>query len=189
MGHRTEIMEIEDIHVFEVMNNRFRHRIMRELVEPMSVKALAGILDVPVTRLYYHVNQLADVGLIRVVDERKVGAILEKIYQTSAQTFRPGKKLLEADRDPAEMARIAAAVVLDPARVDAEAMLTREFEKGVSSDMPGTLGRGQTMMTRSRAAEFEKRIEALLAEMETDDDDEDAVECSISVVFAPLTEF
>lgn len=182
----SQVMEIDDIHVFAVMNNRFRQRIMRELVEPKSVKSLAESLDVPVTRLYYHVNQLADVGLIVVVEERKAGAMIERIYQTPARSFRPGEKLLESGGDPVEMARIAAAVVLDPARFDAEAMLAREFETGMPDDFPANLGRGQATMSRSRADEFAKRLDELMRALEGDDEDDDAIDFSFSFVFAPM---
>jgi DNA-binding transcriptional ArsR family regulator len=187
MSNLEEILEIEDIQVFRVLNNRFRHRIMRGLVEPKSVKDLAAALDVPVTRLYYHVNQLADAGLIRVVEERKVGAMIERVYQTTARSFRPGHKLLESGVDPAEMARIAAAVVLDPARLDAEAMLVRHFAEGLPDpDLPSNLGRGQAIMSRSRAEEFAKRLDELLNELEGDDRDDDALEFSFSFVFAAV---
>lgn len=186
----TDEMEIEDIHVFEVLNSRFRHRILRKLTEPKSVKTLAESLDVPVTRLYYHVNQLADAGLIRVVEERKVGAMIERIYQTAARSFRPGKKLLESGGDPAEMARIAAAVVLDPARFDAEAMLTRHFEEQTPEpDLPANLGRGQSMMNRSRAEAFAKRLEDLLDEFQEDNEGDEAMEFSFSFVFTPVGGF
>lgn len=185
MDELNGVMEIDDIAVFEVLNNRFRHRILRELADPKSVKALAEALDVPVTRLYYHVNQLADVGLIRVTEERKVGAIVERIYQTVARTFRPGRKLLEAGGDPVEMARIASAWLLDAARVDAESMLARHFETG-ARDLPASLGRAHVAMTKSRAEEFGKRLQAMLDELDNDDTGEDVVDYSFSFVFAPL---
>lgn len=189
MSRPEDVLEIEDIHVFEVMNDRFRHRIMRELLDPKPVKTLAERLDVPVTRLYYHVNQLADVGLIRVVEERKVGAIVEKVYQTAARSFRPGTKLLRSGRDPAEMARIAAAVVFDPARLDAEAMLRRHFEEGVKAeDIPAAFSRSHARMTAARAAELARRIADLLEEMDEEDETDDAVEYTLSVVFSPLAD-
>jgi predicted transcriptional regulator len=70
MNKPEEVLEIEDIAVFEILNTRFRQRILRELITPKPVKELAGCLGVPVTRLYYHVNQLLDAGLIRVVEQR-----------------------------------------------------------------------------------------------------------------------
>ncbi len=188
MSKPEEVLEIEDIAVFEVLNNRFRQRILRELIASKPVKELAGCLGVPVTRLYYHVNQLLDAGLIRVVEERKVGAILEKVFQTSARSFRPGSRLLESGRSPEEMARIGAAVVLDPARLDAEAFLVRHFETGASADDPGTFGRAQARFSKARAQKLTERIHELLDEFDDEDDAGDGIEFSLSVIFVPLAD-
>lgn len=187
MSKLEDVMEIEDITVFGVLNNRFRQRILRALVSPKPVKELAEDLDVPVTRLYYHVNQLLDAGLIRIVEERKVGAILEKVFQTTARSFRPGARLLQSDRPPAEMARIGAAVVLDPARLDAEAFLVRHFEAGAPVDAPGTFGRAQGRMSQEKAEELTERIHQLLDELDDGaDPGEEDIEFSLSVVFVPI---
>ncbi len=187
MSKPDVVMEIEDIGVFEVLNNRFRHQILRELVTPQPVKELAARLDVPVTRLYYHVNLLLDAGLVRVVEERKAGAILEKIFQTTAMSFQPGARLLESGRPPGEMARVAVAVVLDPARLDAEAHLTRQFEAGAKDDEPGAFARGQSRMSRAKAEALSEKIDELLDMMqEGDDGGDDTVEFSLSVVFVPI---
>lgn len=187
MSKPDVVMEIEDIGVFEVLNNRFRHQILRELVTPQPVKELAARLDVPVTRLYYHVNLLLDAGLVRVVEERKAGAIIEKIFQTTAMSFQPGARLLESGRPPEEMARVAVAVVLDPARLDAEAHLTRQFEAGVKDDEPGAFARGQSRMSRVKAKALSEKIDELLDMMqEGDDGGDDTVEFSLSVVFVPI---
>jgi DNA-binding transcriptional ArsR family regulator len=185
MNKPEEVLEIEDIAVFEILNNRFRQRILRELITPKPVKELAGCLGVPVTRLYYHVNQLLDAGLIRVVEQRKVGAILEKVFQTSARSFRPGAALLQSGRAPQEMARIGAAVVLDPARLDAEAFLVRHFETGAPADDPGTFGRAQARFSKAKAEELTERIHELLDEFD-DEEDGYGVEFSLSVIFVPL---
>jgi len=186
MNQPEDVREIEDIAVFEVLNNRFRQRILRELMTPQPVKEVAEGLGVPVTRLYYHVNQLLGAGLIRVVEERKVGAILEKVFQTTARSFRPGAGLLQSGRPPGELARIGAAVVLDPARLDAEAFLVRHFEKGAPSDDPGTFGRGQGRLSKAKAEKLTEKIHDLLDELDDEDDDGDAIEFSLSVVFVPL---
>lgn len=186
MSKPESVLEIEDIAVFEVLNNRFRQRILRELLTPKPVKELAEGLGVPVTRLYYHVNQLLDAGLIRVVEERKVGAILEKVFQTTARSFRPGAALLQSGRPPGEMARIGAAVVLDPARLDAETFLTKHFETGASIDDPGTFARGQGRLSKAKAEKLAEKIHELLDEL--DDEDDDGIEFSLSVIFVPLAD-
>lgn len=180
-------MEIEDIEVFQLLNSRFRHQILRELVTPQPVKTLATRLDVPVTRLYYHVNLLLEAGLVRVVEERKAGAILEKVFQTTAMSFQPAARLLQSGGPPEEMARIAAAIVLDPARLDAEAHLARQFEAGAMDDEPGAFARGQRRMSRAKAQALSEKINELLDMMDDGDDgEEDTREFSLSVVFVPV---
>lgn len=187
MNKPDDVMEIEDLAVFEVLNNRFRQRILRDLLSPKPVKELAESLEVPVTRLYYHVNLLLEAGLIRIVEERKVGAILEKVFQTSARSFRPGRRLMKSGRPPEEMARIGAAVVLDPARLDAEAFLIKHFESGAPADDPGTFARGQGRLSKARAEALAERIHELLDELDNEEDaGEDAIDFSLSVVFVPL---
>lgn len=46
-----EYLEIDDIEVFEVLNNPVRVRILRQLMEPTSVKGVAESLNMPPTRL------------------------------------------------------------------------------------------------------------------------------------------
>jgi len=51
------------------------------LEEPHTVKELAAALDVPPTRLYYHVRLLEEHGLIEVVERRLVSGIEERRYR------------------------------------------------------------------------------------------------------------
>ncbi len=188
MASVSEVFQIEDIEVFEALDSAFRQRIMRNLATPGSVKELAEQMDVPVTRLYYHVNLLADAGVIRVVEERKVGAIIEKVYQTTARSYAPGPGLLSAGHDPADLARVAAGVVIDHARADAEAALTYHFATGDTfENLPGAIGRGHARLTRERAKEFADRLGELLEEMQSSSEDEDSEEYALSIVFFPTS--
>lgn len=181
--------EIEDIGVFEVLNSTFRLRMMRRMTEPKSVKELAVAMDVPVTRLYYHVKKMAEAGVITVVDERKVGAILEKVYQTTARSYLPGKELLAKGHEPFELAKVTAGVVLDPARIDAENALAAHFAgDSAYESLAGALGRAHAMMTPARAKEFTEKLQELLDEMSEDDDTEGVSEYALTVVFFPLVE-
>lgn len=185
MSQPEEKFLIEDIEVFDVLNNPFRQRIMRQLIEPKSVKELAAAMDVPVTRLYHHVNRMSDLGVIEVIDTRKVGAMTEKIYRTSARSYAPGPGLLSAGHDPNDLARIAVGVVLDPARADAEAAMARLFSSDDSTPAPVAIGRGHATMSPDRAREFASKVSELLDEMEQDDSDDDAAEYALTVVFFP----
>lgn len=190
----TELLseiEVENIEVFEVLNNPIRLRILRQLVEPHSVRQIAETLDVPPTRLYYHVNLLEEVGAIRVVETRKVGAMIQKLYQVTARSFRPSPKLVEGDHEPEELARIATAVVLDGARLDSEAALTRHFEtlssgKEFTVGLKGSLGRTLGFFTKERAREFGEALEQLINEQFDSSEGNDGVEFAFSWVFFPV---
>jgi len=189
-----ETYEIDDPRVFEVLNSPIRLRVVRRLAGgPSSVKELAEWMDVPPTRLYYHVNLLEEVDVIRVVETRKVGAMIEKIYRTIAYNFRPSERLIESGHDPKELARVGASVVLDGARLDAEAALIRHFaalSEGGESDLEreGSIGRSIAYLTPERAKQFGERIEELLAEMNDRDQPDEGREFGFSYVFFPVAD-
>jgi hypothetical protein len=99
--------------------------------EAKTVKALAQELDVPATRLYYHVQRLEALGLIFVEKTRLVSGIREKHYRAAARelvldraAFAPGQRL---DRDRSEallgfvfdQSRVEIARALDAGSIDA----------------------------------------------------------------------
>jgi predicted ArsR family transcriptional regulator len=74
-----------------------------------TVKELAAALDVPPTRLYYHVRMLEEHGLIEVVDRRMVSGIEERRYRSIEEAWN----MLEfpesgADTEDAVAATLAA---------------------------------------------------------------------------------
>ncbi len=62
-----DVMDVEDLRVLEAMNNPLRLKILNQLTEPRSVKEVADVLHLLPTRLYYHINALERVGVVRVV--------------------------------------------------------------------------------------------------------------------------
>ena len=191
MTEILETFEIDDPHAFEILNNPLRPRILRRLGKPRSVKEVAEDLDMPVTRLYYHFSLLEEVGLINVVETRKVGAMLEQLYLVTAYNFRPSKNLTEGGLDPAKLAEVGTSVILDAARLDSEAALTRHFEdladgRESTIDDEGSIGRTIAYMTPERAKEFSERIHQMLSEMTDRDNPETGVEYGFSYVFFPI---
>src|SRR5919202_976689 len=72
--------------------------LLRE--RPRTVKELASALDVPQTRLYYHVNQLEQHGFITVAETRLVSGIVEKRYGASAPRLSIDRSLLAPPGQP-----------------------------------------------------------------------------------------
>ena len=162
--------------------------MLYRMSEPVTVRELAQDLGVPVTRLYYHVNLMEELGVIRVVETRKSGAMLQNVYQAAAKNYAPGPGLLEGIDDKQKLAEIAVAAVLDGARLDAEAGLVRHFEQLEDDDekAPGALGRTVIKLSREGATEFTEKLEAFLDEArELEVDEGEAY--GLSLVFFPHT--
>lgn len=85
---------VNDLETLKVLADPLRLQII-ELMTPAArtVKQLAAELNLPPTKLYYHIKQLEERALIRVVDTRIVSGILEKQYQAAALSYRVNKAL------------------------------------------------------------------------------------------------
>jgi hypothetical protein len=92
---QVEMLELDTLAEFDVLAKRFRLSVLRAMNEPKSVSEAAEFLKVPVTRLYYHVNELYRGGFLTLLDVRKAGARSEKVYQATAKGIRPSQKFLE----------------------------------------------------------------------------------------------
>ncbi len=194
MGKIDEVFEIEDVRVLEVLNNPTRLRILRHLEEPTTVRAVADAMAVPVTRLYYHFGLLEDLGVIEVVETRKAGAMIERLFQCVAGTFAPSPKLYENNEDLGRVARASADAILDGARLDAEQGLFHHFEalaegKEKSDKYPGTISRSVRLMSREEANEFAAELEELVSKWgrgSSEEEERGDEEFALSLVFFPL---
>jgi DNA-binding transcriptional ArsR family regulator len=88
---------IDDLETLKVLADPLRLRIRELLVQPSTVKQLAAELDIPATKLYYHVNLLEKHGLIAVVESRLVSGIMERVYQVTAYRVQVAPHLLTGD--------------------------------------------------------------------------------------------
>ena len=95
---------ITDPSQFESLKSPTRIRILKLCSEPLSVRQIAELLEVPATRLYYHVNLLEDAGFLQVVHTRKSGARIEKLYRVAGETITPGPELVDNVDDVDEAA-------------------------------------------------------------------------------------
>lgn len=178
---------IEDLHSLEVLNSPVRLRILHNLREPGSVRDVAQALDVPVTRLYYHFNLLEEIGAIEVVETRKIGAMLQRIYRTAAKNFMAGPNIIDNIDDKRKFAEIGAATVVDGARMDAEEAVHDQLvklEAGEEVEVLGSMGRTVVQLQPDQVREFSKRLEELLVEIH-DADDPEGEAYGITWVFFP----
>lgn len=100
-----EKITLDTLEALKVYFDPMRQKIVQEIaIEPKSVREIADALDVPFTRLYYHIKMLEKHRIIRLVDTVSMsGAIEEKYYQVAARHFVVDRSLLTVVDDENNM--------------------------------------------------------------------------------------
>ncbi|MCB0968053.1 MAG: helix-turn-helix domain-containing protein [Ilumatobacter sp.] len=184
----AESLELDDLDLLAELTHPTRSRVIRALKQPATVADVAEQLDMPVTRLYHHVNRLEQLGFIRVVATRRVAAVTERRYQVVAKSFRVADELFRST-DPAELA-VALGSLFDVAKL----RFQREVEHGdalraAEREQHSLLSLGAAHMTPGRRDELLDRLRAVIEEFESDTtrDDPDAVQMSVFLAVFPET--
>ena len=162
----ADLMTVDDLDTLKVLADPLRLRIRELMREPTTVKQVASELEIPPTKLYYHINLLEKHGLIRVVSTQIVSGIIEKHYQISAKMVRVAKHLLSPSEGTDE-GLTAMAGLFDVTR-DEMQEATRKGWVDVSDDAPVhrsiNITRDHFLLTDEQAAAFHERLRALFKE-------------------------
>lgn len=160
--------------------------------EPLTVQEVAAQLKVPVTRLYYHVHLLEEMGLIQVVDSYPVGGTVEKVYCASARQFIVDR----AQFDGTVAADIKYADILIDFSLTETGKAIRKSIKAGSLDMQKSapdpralqIRRGIGKISIKQAARFYKKLEELVNEFTNIKfDDGEAAEYMLAFAFFPTS--
>lgn len=90
-----ETYDLATIEQVRAMADELRIRIIKQLtLQAMTVTQLAELFGEAPNKLHYHVRELERVGLLKKVETREKGAILEKYYRTVARNINMPKNLL-----------------------------------------------------------------------------------------------
>lgn len=94
-GDIPAVYEIESVEQLRAIADDLRQRIISVLIEhPMTVTQVGERLGVAAARAHYHVRELERVALVRLVQTRERGGILEKYYRAVARDFNVPRALL-----------------------------------------------------------------------------------------------
>ena len=88
---------VKDVDSIKVVADARRLKILELMQEPTTVKLISAELEIPASKLYYHVNMLEKHNLIQVVDHNIESGIVEKIYQVTARQLKIVNPLLRSD--------------------------------------------------------------------------------------------
>ena len=82
-----EVLVIEETDRAQVLLHPTRLELMACLEEPSSAAELGRRLDLPRQRVNYHLRELEERGLVLVVEERKRGSVVERMYQRAGRGY------------------------------------------------------------------------------------------------------
>lgn len=182
------VRSLADLDLLSELTHPTRSQIVRALKQPRTVAQVAQLLDMPVTRLYHHINRLESLGFIRVVATRRVAAVTERRYQVAAKSWQIDQELFETS-DRRELA-VALGSLFDVSKL----AFQREVESGGYDEIPDPdthsfLSRGQVVLSTARRIELLHRLAELCDEFSSDveEDDPDANRMEIFVAAFPET--
>lgn len=82
-----DVLYIDDVARADALLKPLRVELLKRMVEPRSCTELAAQLGETPQKLYYHVKVLEREGLVVKVRERRVGGIMEGLYQAVARSY------------------------------------------------------------------------------------------------------
>lgn len=188
--------EVDDVETMRVLADPLRIAILRQLmtdatVTPpvMSAKELASALQEPQTKLYRHLKQLEEVGLIQVAETRMVSGILEQRYRTAQLNLGISRELIS---DPANRSEFTDSIsaVLEDFRV----MFLDHLRSGrialTGGDPVGPVVRAGSLarVNPARAADVRKKLAAVVEEFEALPEDPDGVPVNMFVAWYAVGE-
>ncbi|WP_197205637.1 winged helix-turn-helix domain-containing protein [Cytobacillus firmus] len=88
---------IDDIDIAKILLDPKRKKILKAATDvPLTVSQIAKKLNEKPSRLYYHVKKLEEIDMLKLVETRQQGNLLEKYYQSnlSSRSFEIENGLL-----------------------------------------------------------------------------------------------
>ena len=186
---------IENVDALKMIADPLRLQIMRNLDKPRTVKDLAERLDIPATKLYYHVNQLEKHNIIRVVDTRIVSGIIEKHYQVAAKTYHVSRTLLKGTKDSQEQMEVVLSAIFDTAKAEMRQSIQAGLltvDETVEAKRDGLIWHGSLSLSPEKFAELNGRLQSVLEEFDEaareEDDKATKKPYGLVVAFYPIVD-
>jgi len=196
-----DIFTVSDLETLKVISDPLRISILDNIRlanntgEYRTVKQLSEILDLPVSKLYYHISMLEKHGLIHIAETKLVSGIVEKHYQVSAQDIIIDRQLFATGLDQDHKLTAMISLLdgsLDATRADFLSMVNAVgTEEEVSMRIQGRRGhisRDLVRLSPDQANAFYERLLALVNEFSqlgTEDKNETVI-FNLTTAFFPV---
>jgi DNA-binding transcriptional ArsR family regulator len=158
-----ETYELTSLEQLRTLADELRMRAMDALTyKPMTVTQLGESLGEAPGKMHYHVRELERVGLVKLVETREKGGILEKYYRAVAKNFRATDMLLRTGASDEVLAPVRAFLERNvESFVRATAAAIRAYPGELLEGMGGASG-GQLWMTLDESKQFFKELGDLM---------------------------
>lgn len=181
------VFVIRDLETLKAVSDPLRLRLFGLLQgEARTVKQLAKELGVAPTRLYYHINQLEELGLVRVAETNLVGGIIEKRYQAAVARITVDRGLLTPGAGPVDGAlETMLSAILDGVREAVRGSVRAgliDLAQETPSERGLLLGRKWLRLTPEDAASLYDGLIKLLSDYATRSSNADADRLSYEIV-------
>jgi len=185
-----DIYTITDLEQVRLLADPLRLQILEHFCqEPRTTKQVAELLGEKPTKLYYHVEGLERVGLIKLVETRKKRGTLEKYYEGVAKQIRVDQSIFEKAPRPCEADQELLNLIASPLEV-----ALSEIREGIHSGLVTREAVRQTAIvgcmrirtTAARLKELSRKIEGWIADCEAADQAEGDLTFRLMLAFYPI---
>jgi DNA-binding transcriptional ArsR family regulator len=192
-----EEIRISDLETLKVISDPLRVQMLERIGlasdtgRLTTVKQLSEDLDIPQTKLYYHIKLLEKHNLIQVAETRVVSGIIEKHYQVRARRIRAEldiSKHTNLDRDEGMALTLASiATMFDTAYKNVERSFRHRLQETDSGDdekIAMLSSQAVLQLSPEQAKSFIDKLNELVSEYE-DIDYPDGLPFGLTIVFNP----
>ncbi len=184
--------EIQDLFVIDTLEqlraiaDPLRQRILDiALTQRHTSTQIAEILGESAAKVHYHVRELERVGLVRLVETRERGGILEKYYRAVARAITVSPSLIQSM--PKDEAFTMLQGFLDGINADSKRAFARQLEVGHRQSQ-FRLTKERLYLNDAELDAFSEALHALFERFDHRVPDTDQQEYTLSLIFHPAAD-
>ena len=165
---------IENYDQLKAVSDPLRVNILTYLVEnAYTGKQLGDLLDLSPSKVHYHLKELENVGLVKVVDTKLKNGIVQKFFKSVAYSYDIDEKLLPHMNEIKQSIRQNVYMVLSRAqhRVIAAPEAAFLFKSTDVDNNPFIANQVEVRILEEKFIEWKKKYNKLLKELEELEDD------------------
>ncbi|MFL1673125.1 ArsR family transcriptional regulator [Paenibacillus dendritiformis] len=92
---QQDLFIIDSLEKLKLISDPLRTKILMNLIKKeYTGQQLAELLQIPKTKIYFHLKELEKHGIIEIVKEEEKNGIMQKFYRSIARRFIPSDDLL-----------------------------------------------------------------------------------------------